>query len=79
MLDSIQIKNRLVQHGFSDDQAEGLASEFTGLAESKLATKDDLDSLRQDVDEKFARWALRIVLANGAVTAALLALYGFAA
>jgi hypothetical protein len=78
MLDSIQVKKRLAQRGFSDDQAEGLAEEIVTLTESQLATKDDLNALRQDVDEKFAWWAFRIVLANGAVTAALLALYGFA-
>jgi hypothetical protein len=44
-----------------------LAEEFVTLTESNLATKDDL-----------SRWALRIVLANGVVMAALLALYGFA-
>jgi hypothetical protein len=67
MLDSIQIKKRLIERGFSDDKAEGLAEEFVTLTESNLATKDDL-----------SRWALRIVLANGVVMAALLALYGFA-
>ena len=49
------------------------------LTENNLATKDDLSSLRQDIDEQFARWALYIVLGNAATTAALLALYGFAA
>jgi hypothetical protein len=78
MLDSIQIKKRLVQRGFTDDQAEGLAEEMSGLAEDKLATKDDIADLRSEMDRKFARWSLRIVLANGAVMAALLALYGFA-
>jgi hypothetical protein len=67
MLDSIQVKKRLSSRGFSDDQAEGLAEELVSLTESNLATKEDL-----------SRWALRIVLANAAVTAALLALYGFA-
>ena len=86
MLDSIQIKNRLAQRGFTDEQAEGLASEFTGFTESNLATSGDLKDLRKDMDNQFAQmkgrfgwWALYIVLGNAAVTAALLALYGFAA
>ncbi len=78
MLDSIQIKTRLASRGFTDEQAEGLAEELASLTESNLATKDDVASVQKDMDRKFARWALRIVLANGAVTAALLALYGFA-
>ncbi len=72
MLDSIQIKKRLAGRGFTEDQAEGLAEELAALTESDLVTSKELD-------RKFARWALRIVLANAAVTAALLALYGFAA
>ena len=36
MLDSIQVKKRLTQHGFTDNQAEGLAEEIATLTESQL-------------------------------------------
>lgn len=85
MLDSIQIKKRLAERGFTDAQAEGLAEELSMLTENNLATKEDLNNLRKDMENQFAEmkgrfgwWALYIVLGNAAVTAALLALYGFA-
>jgi len=71
MLDSIQMKKRLAQRGFTDAQAEHLAEELATLAESNLVTTDELD-------KKLSRWAVRIIVANLAGTAALLALYGFA-
>jgi hypothetical protein len=72
MLDSIQVKKRLTQHGLTDNQAEGLAEEIATLTESQLVTKEHLE-------ERLGWWALYIVGTNLAGTAALLALYGFAA
>ena len=72
MLNSIQIKRRLAEGGhFTDEQAEHLAEELATLAESNLVTTDELD-------KKLSRWAVRIIVANLAGTAALHALYGFA-
>ncbi len=66
LIDTLKAKNRLVsEYGFSEQHAEGVV-ETVASAEERVATKADLQ-----------RWAFRIILANAAVMALLLALFEF--
>ncbi len=70
--DTLKIKQRLVaRESFTKEQADDLIA--------ALFDADDPVVTRSVLRSELRKWALRIVLASGAVTAALLALFGFAA
>ena len=72
LINTLKTKKRLVEEYGADDRlAEGIV-EIISSAEDQLVTKAMLKS-------ELRRWALRIVLGNAAVMAALLALFQYAA
>ncbi len=52
--DTYRFVKRLTTHGFTEEQAEVLASEQVDLLNSNLSTKADIDALRQSTKADIA-------------------------
>ena len=76
-LDTLKASRRLRDAGFEEAQAEALVGAFTEDIGERLATKDDVALLGSTLENKIAlleqRVNLRIALAAGGITTALLA------
>lgn len=71
--DTLKFAKRLKEAGFTEQQAEALASAQVDLIEANLATKADILGLKRDIKELEYRLTIRlgglIALAIGAVAA----------
>ena len=70
LIDTERARRELANAGVPDEQAEAhlnIVRMIDKEARAGLATKSDL-----------SRWAIRIILGNAAITAALLALFSYA-
>ncbi len=77
LIDTLKAKRHLTDDlQIPENVADGIIETVTS-AEENVTTKVDLERLETRIDKKLARWALTIVLANAALTAALLALFAF--
>ena len=76
-LDTLKASRRLRDAGFEEAQAEALVGAFAEDIGERLATKDDVVLLGSTLENKIAlleqRVNLRIALAAGGITTALLA------
>lgn len=68
-IDTYKTINKLIEKGFTKEQAEGMVE---ALTESALVTKDDLSSAVKDLKI----WVLLMLLAQGALIVTLQNLIG---
>ena len=83
LADTLKAKERLTQEfGFDERRAKGIIELFNA-AEDQVVTKEHLDqrldALEQRMKKMMRGMGASLLAANAAITAALLALYGFAA
>ena len=76
--DTHRFVKRLTKNGFSEQQAETLAEEQVALINSNLATKTDVEALRQatksDIERsksELIKWVFAALIAQGGLIVAL--------
>ena len=79
--DTHRFVKRLTENGFTEQQAETLAEEHVALLNSNLATKADIEALRQatkadieSVKADLLKWLFGALIAQGGLIVALVKL-----
>jgi hypothetical protein len=75
--DTHKLISTLQKHGFTAQQAEGIADAIKEIQTVGIATKDDVQSLREEIRNlkvSLIMWMIGIQLAYGALILAILAL-----
>ena len=75
--DTHRFVKRLIENGFTEQQAEVLADEQVHLLNSNLATQADVAAIQRDIAEVKAdllKWMVGALIAQGGVIVALLRL-----
>lgn len=67
-IDTHKTINKLIQRGFSQEQAEGLVE---ALTESALVTKDDLRVALAEQTASMVKWVAALLLAQAGLVTAL--------
>ena len=67
--DTHRFVKRLTDCGFTEKQAETLADEHVALLNGNLATKTDIESLRQQIKTEIAKIEARIAQAEARIEA----------
>lgn len=65
--DTYAFVKHLTASGFSEQQAEALAQEQLRLVEDKLATKQDLFTLRKNLEHDLKELEMRMIIKLGAM------------
>ena len=79
--DTHRFVKRLTENGFTEEQAEALANEQVNLLNGNLATKTDIEALRQGTRADIAnlkadllKWMFGAMIAQGGLIVALVKL-----